>query len=76
MDSFKLSVIIPVYNEVVTLREILRRVVRAPFAKEVLVVDDGSTDGTTRILKDTAALKAFLFREPVPAPFELKVFFP
>jgi glycosyltransferase involved in cell wall biosynthesis len=41
-----LSVVIPAYNEVETIAEILGRVQAAPFDKEVLVVDDGSTDGT------------------------------
>jgi glycosyltransferase involved in cell wall biosynthesis len=50
----KLSIIVPVYNERNTIQEILRRV-RAvdigEIAKEIIVVDDGSTDGTMDILK-------------------------
>jgi glycosyltransferase involved in cell wall biosynthesis len=50
----KLSIIIPAYNERNTIKEILRRV-RAvdlgEIAKEIIVVDDGSTDGTSDILK-------------------------
>lgn len=45
------SVIIPVYNEEKTIREILRRVDAEKIADEVIVVDDGSTDGTRRILE-------------------------
>ncbi|MDA8412165.1 MAG: glycosyltransferase family 2 protein [Desulfobacteraceae bacterium] len=41
-----LSIIIPVYNEVTTIEEILKRVTAVPLAKEVIVVDDFSTDGT------------------------------
>ena len=48
----KLSVVIPVYNEVKTLREIVRRVMEVPVEKEILIVDDGSTDGTRNILRD------------------------
>jgi len=48
--SALLTVIIPVYNEAATIEEILKRVWQAPIAKQVLVVDDGSTDGTTEIL--------------------------
>jgi len=47
----KLSVVIPVYNEVETIREILKRVAAVPLEKEVIVVDDGSTDGTRDILR-------------------------
>ena len=47
----KLSVIIPVYNERGTLEEVLRRVARVPMEKEVIVVDDGSDDGTRKILE-------------------------
>lgn len=42
----RVSVIIPVYNEVNTIEEILRRVEAEKLAAEILVVDDGSTDGT------------------------------
>lgn len=48
----KLSVIIPVYNEKRTIAEILRRVQEVPFPKEIIVVDDRSTDGTAEWLKD------------------------
>ncbi len=47
----KLSVIIPVYNEIGTIQEIIERVKQAPFEKEIIVVDDGSTDGTRELLK-------------------------
>jgi glycosyltransferase involved in cell wall biosynthesis len=50
-----LSVVIPVYNERDTLAEILRRVRAAPIAKEIILVDDGSTDGTRELL---AAMEA------------------
>jgi len=48
----KLSVIIPVYNEVQTILEIIEKVKQAPFEKEVIVVDDCSTDGTRDLLKE------------------------
>jgi glycosyltransferase involved in cell wall biosynthesis len=42
----KLSVVIPVFNEQATIAELIRRVKADPFPKEIIVVDDGSTDGT------------------------------
>ncbi len=45
-----LTVIVPVYNEVSTAVELLHRVLAAPYAKQVIVVDDGSTDGTAEVL--------------------------
>ena len=47
----KLSVVIPVYNEKTTMDEILRRVLDTEPRKEVIVVDDCSTDGTRQILE-------------------------
>ena len=47
----KLSVLIPVYNEMENIREILRRVQATKLAKEIIVVDDGSSDGTREVLK-------------------------
>ncbi|HSV74954.1 MAG TPA: glycosyltransferase family 2 protein [Chthonomonadales bacterium] len=46
-----LTVLMPVYNERATLPEALQRVLAAPVDKEVLVVDDGSTDGTREYLR-------------------------
>ncbi len=50
--TLKLSVVIPVYNERATLREILRRVVAVDLDKELVLVDDCSTDGSRDILAE------------------------
>lgn len=46
----KLSIIIPVYNEVKTIEEIIRRVEATGLADEILAIDDGSRDGSREIL--------------------------
>jgi glycosyltransferase involved in cell wall biosynthesis len=51
----KISVVIPVYNEFGTIAEILRRVNAVPLGKEIIVVDDCSTDGTREELARIAA---------------------
>lgn len=47
----KLSVIIPVYNEVGNINEIVKRVQATKLASEIIIVDDGSKDGTGEILQ-------------------------
>lgn len=47
----KVSVIIPCFNEKTTIEEIVRAVKAVNIASEILIVDDGSTDGTRDILK-------------------------
>jgi glycosyltransferase involved in cell wall biosynthesis len=50
----KLSVVIPVFNEAKTIQEVLARVRAVPIDKEIIVVDDESTDGTRDILRSIA----------------------
>ena len=50
----KLSVIIPVYNEAATIKDILEKVKAVNIEKELIVVDDFSTDGTRDTLKEIA----------------------
>ena len=47
-----LSVIVPVYNEAKTIRQILEKINSVAIDKEIIVVDDGSCDGTEKILRD------------------------
>jgi glycosyltransferase involved in cell wall biosynthesis len=61
------SVVIPTFDEARTVEEVIRRVAAVPFRTEILVVDDGSSDGTGAILErledEIDQLRAF--REPV-----------
>jgi len=49
--GFLLSVVIPVYNESRWIAEVLRRVRETPIPKEIVIVDDCSTDGTRELIK-------------------------
>jgi glycosyltransferase involved in cell wall biosynthesis len=48
--NFKLSVVIPVYNERRTIQQVLTRVAALPIPKEIVIIDDASTDGTREFL--------------------------
>jgi glycosyltransferase involved in cell wall biosynthesis len=50
----KVSFLIPVYNEASTIAELIARVSLLPFDKELIVIDDGSTDGTADVLAQVA----------------------
>jgi len=51
-EDFLLSVVIPVYNEADTVREVIRRVRSVDIPMEIILVDDGSTDGTRQALEE------------------------
>lgn len=47
----KTSIVIPVYNEVATIGKVIRRIESVPLPKEIVIVDDGSEDGTRAVLR-------------------------
>ena len=60
------SVVMPVYNEPRTIHEIVRRIEESPVRKEIIAVDDCSTDGTGAVLEEMArAGRIRLFRHRV-----------
>ncbi len=59
----RISVVMPAYNERATIEEILARIQAIDLDKEILIVDDGSTDGTREFLSDLA--------RPTEAPLTL-----
>ena len=65
-DHVKLSIVIPAYNEIRTLETLVERVRELPLNVEVIVVDDGSTDGTRdllRRLEKDGAVDVVVFQE-------------
>jgi glycosyltransferase involved in cell wall biosynthesis len=62
----KLSVIIPAFNERSTVGELLRRVCEVPVDKEVIVVDDGSVDGTDEVLAELGLRTDAVLKRPAP----------
>src|ERR1700691_1706801 len=57
-EKLRLSVIIPVFNERAFIEELLLRVQDSMLADEIIVVDDGSTDGTRQLLRDLGERKS------------------
>jgi len=68
-DDFLLSVVIPVFNERETLHDILKSVRAVPINKEIILVDDHSTDGTRKLLEE------MIPSEQADSENSLKVFF-
>ena len=62
MDDPLVSIVVPAYNEAATIQEVLHRLDRVPFRCEVIVVDDGSTDGTPDLVAGVDGVR--LIRRP------------
>jgi len=58
-ENMKLSVIIPIFNEKDTLKEIISRVQETGIPNEIILVDDGSSDGTINIVKEYEGKEGF-----------------
>ncbi len=58
----RLSVVMPCYNEAATVGEIVKRVLASPHTDELLIIDDGSTDGTRDLIEaiDDSRVKVLL----------------
>ncbi len=61
----KLSVIIPCYNEKATIKEVVNRVKRTHWSKEIIIVDDGSTDGTKQLLETMKSQDLKVIFQPI-----------
>ena len=59
-----LSVIVPCYNERDTVGTVLERVLASPWTAEVVVVDDGSTDGTRQVLAEVSDARVRVLLQP------------
>jgi len=66
--DFTLSVLVPVFNERLTLRALVARVRAVPIRKQIVLVDDCSTDGTTEVVRALAA-------EPADALNRIEAFY-
>ena len=72
-DPHSISIVIPVYNEAKSIREVIERACSldvGPLEKEILVCDDGSTDETPRIIRECARARPDLIK-PHALPYNL-----
>ena len=61
----RLSVVMPCYNETATIAQIVKRVLESPHTAELIIVDDGSTDGTRDLLETFTDSRVKVFLQPV-----------
>ena len=60
-----LSVVVPCYNESATIKDLLAQVLESPWVAEVVVVDDGSTDGTLDRLREVTDPRVHVYEQKV-----------
>ncbi len=60
----KLSVLIPVYNEVQTIAALVQRVLAVPLDQEIVLVDDGSSDGTSQVVDKLVSFRVNVIHYP------------
>ncbi|MDD5746575.1 MAG: bifunctional glycosyltransferase/class I SAM-dependent methyltransferase [Candidatus Omnitrophica bacterium] len=65
MQNVKLSIVIPVYNEINTILELVRQVQDEKHPKEIIIVDDNSQDGTRELLQQLRADNIKVLYNPV-----------
>jgi len=63
----RLSVVIPVFNEKSTITELVRRVQKVPIDKEIVIVDDFSTDGTRDVLRQFLSAEGSICGDTSPS---------
>ena len=62
--SPRLSVVMPAYNETATIDQIVKRVLESPHTAELIIVDDGSTDGTRELLESFTDTRVKVLLQP------------
>ncbi|HEX3453132.1 MAG TPA: glycosyltransferase family 2 protein [Gaiellaceae bacterium] len=65
MPEATLSVVMPCFNESATVVEVCRRVLASPYTCELVVVDDGSTDGSAELVEGIGDPRVTVLRQPV-----------
>jgi len=61
----KLSVLIPVFNEVQTIAAIVERVQAVPLDQEIVIVNDSSTDGTSEVVEQLESARVTVIHHPI-----------